>query len=69
MTARLYHNERWSKQDDELLRKLSEAGKSLTIMTVKLNKPMKSIRSRAEDLRITIPGTEIGLRWKRRQPA
>lgn len=45
---------------------MSESGKSLTLMTVKLKRPMASIRARAEDLGINIPGTEIGLRRKRR---
>lgn len=67
MAARIYHNQRWSKQDDELLRAMSEAGKSLTLMTAKLKKPMASIRSRAEDLHIAIPGTQIGRRWKPKQ--
>jgi hypothetical protein len=50
MSARTYHNKRWSEEDDNLLRSMSEAGKSLTLMTVKLNRPMASIRARAEDL-------------------
>ena len=37
MSARLYHNKRWSEEDDNLLRSMSQAGKSLTLMTVKLN--------------------------------
>jgi hypothetical protein len=69
MAGRTYHHERWSQEDDELLRKMSEAGKSLTLMTVKLNKPMASIKSRAEELHINIPGTEIARRWKGRKSA
>jgi hypothetical protein len=57
---------RWSEEDDRLLRAMSEAGKSLTLMTVKLNRPMASIKARAADLGITIPGTEIGKRKHRR---
>jgi hypothetical protein len=66
MAARIYHNARWTEEDDRLLRTMSESGKSLTLMTVKLKRPMASIRARAEDLGINIPGTEIGLRRKRR---
>ena len=65
MSARLYHNKRWSEEDDNLLRSMSQAGKSLTLMTVKLNRPMASIRARAEDLGLGIAGTEIGLRKRR----
>jgi hypothetical protein len=57
---------RWSEEDDRLLRAMSEAGKSLTLMTVKLNRPMASIKARAADLGIAIPGTEIGKRKHRR---
>jgi hypothetical protein len=59
MAGRTYHHERWSQDDDELLRKMSESRKSLTLMIVKLNKPMASIKSRAEELHINIPGTSI----------
>ena len=52
-------NPRWSEEDDSLLRTMAEAGKSMTLMTVKLNRPMASIRSRAHELGINIPGTEI----------
>ena len=50
---------RWSEEGDRLLRAMSEDGNSLTLMTVKLNRPMTS-KARAADLGITIPGTEIG---------
>jgi hypothetical protein len=65
MSARLYHNKRWSKEDDNLLRSMSQAGKSLTLMTVKLNRPMTSVRARAEDLGLGVAGTEIGRRKRR----
>jgi hypothetical protein len=61
--------ERWSEQDDSLLRAMSEAGKSLTLITVKLNRPVASIKARAADLCIQLPGTEIGRRRKRKQTA
>jgi hypothetical protein len=64
IVARLYRNERWTEEDDQLLRTMSKAGKSLTLMTVKLKRPMTSIKARAEDLGVGIPGTEIGKRRK-----
>ena len=69
MSARFYHNERWTEEDDTLLRTMSESGKSLTLMTVKLKRPMTQIKARALDLGIGIPGTEVGKRRKRRQTA
>jgi len=65
MSARTYHNKRWSEEDDSLLRSMSQAGKSLTLMIVKLNRPMASIRARAQDLGLGIAGTEIGRRKRR----
>jgi hypothetical protein len=64
MSARLYHNDRWTEEDDNLLRTMSQTGKSLTLMTVKLKRPMAHIKARAMDLGIGIPGTEIGKRRK-----
>jgi hypothetical protein len=61
--------ERWSEEDDKVLRTMSEAGKSLTLITVKLRRPMASIKARAADLHISVPGTEIGHRRRRKQPA
>jgi hypothetical protein len=66
MSTPQIRNARWSEADDRLLRAMSEAGKSLTLMTVKLNRPMASIKARAADLGIAIPGTEIGKRKHRR---
>jgi hypothetical protein len=68
MFSRKYNNRRWSEEDDRLLRRMSEAGKSLTLMAVKLDRPMPSIKARAEDLSIAIAGTNIGKRRKLRQP-
>ena len=62
MAARIYDNRRWTEADDKLLRTMCDAGKSLTLITVKLKRPMTSIRARAEDLHIHIPGTGIGTR-------
>ena len=50
------------KYDDELLRTMSEAGKSITLMTVRLNRPIASIKARDADIGVGIPGTEIGRR-------
>jgi hypothetical protein len=61
--------ERWSEQDDSLLRAMSEAGKSLTLITVRLNRAIASIKARAADLSIQLPGTEIGRQRKRKQTA
>ena len=65
MAARLYDIRRWTEEEDSLLRSMSEAGKSLTLMTVKLKRPMLHIKGRAQDLGICIPGTDIGKRKRR----
>ena len=65
MAARLYNTERWTEEDDRLLRTMSETGKSLTLMTARLKRPMTAIRARAEDLGIGIAGTDIGKRKRR----
>jgi len=67
--SRLYYTQRWTAEDEALLRAMSAAGKSLTLMTVKLNRPMAQIKSRAVDLGIGIPGTEIGKRRRNQQSA
>jgi hypothetical protein len=65
MPARLYNNQRWTDADDQLLRSMCTSGKSLTLITAKLKRPMNAIRARAEDLHINIPGTGIAMRRKR----
>ncbi|KRQ15825.1 hypothetical protein [Bradyrhizobium manausense] len=45
MAARTYDHQRWSEDDDQLLRNMCETGKSLTLMIVKLKRPVASIRS------------------------
>lgn len=65
MAARLYNTERWTEEDDRLLRTMSETGKSLTLMTARLKRPMTAIRARAEDLGLSIAGTDIGKRKRR----
>ena len=62
MPARLHSSDRWTEEDDEQLRSMSQTGKSITLMTVKLKRPMARIKSRASELGIGIPGTEIGTR-------
>jgi hypothetical protein len=65
MAARPYNTERWTEEDDRLLRTMSETGKSLTLMTARLKRPMTAIKARAEDLGIGIAGTDIGKRKRR----
>jgi hypothetical protein len=38
--------ERWTDEDDRLLRTMSGAEKSLTLITAKLNRPIPSIKAR-----------------------
>lgn len=52
------HGRFWSEEDDNLLRAMAAAGKSITLMTVKLGRPMRTIRSRAQELRILLPGED-----------
>ncbi len=59
MAVRLWNIQRWTDEDDELLRSMSASGKSLTLMVVKLNRSMTSIKARALDIGVTIPGTKI----------
>jgi hypothetical protein len=69
MSVRECRSRRWSEEDDNLLRSMADARKSITLMTVKLNRPISVIKSRALDLAINIPGTEIGWRRKRKKRA
>jgi hypothetical protein len=69
MFTRKNSHQRWSEQEDELLRTMSEAGKSITLMTVKLNRSIASIKARAADIGVGIPGTEIGRRRRPRRSA
>lgn len=62
MAARIYQNTRWTEEDDNLLRSMSQSGKSLTLMTAKLKRPMLSIKSRAE-------GSGDQHPWHRYRPA
>lgn len=67
MFTRRARHEPWSAKDDELLRTMSHAGKSITLMTVKLNRPIASIKARAADIGVGIPGTRIGRQSKPRR--
>lgn len=69
MATRLYTQTHWSAEDDQMLRSLAEAGKSLTLMTVKLKKPMNSICSRAQALQVNIAGTNIGKKRAIEEPS
>jgi hypothetical protein len=64
MTERNYRNQRWSEEEIRLLCQMAASGKSLTLMTAKLKRPMASILARAADLHICISGTSIGNRRK-----
>jgi hypothetical protein len=64
MATRTYDKARWSEEDDRLLKSMSEAGMSLTLIIVKLRRPIASIRSRAHEMGIHLPGTRIGLSRK-----
>ena len=52
------HGRFWTEEDDDLLRAMAAAGKSITLMTVKLGRPMRTIRSRAQELHIPLPGED-----------
>jgi len=69
MAARLYDQQRWTQEEDDLLRSMSAAGKSLTLMTAKLKRPMNHIKARAHDLGVGIRGTEISMRPRRKPSA
>jgi hypothetical protein len=65
MAARLYDIRRWTEDEDKLLQTMCDAGKSFPLIIAKLKRPMTSIRARAEDLHIRIPGTGMGTRGRR----
>jgi hypothetical protein len=54
----------WTEDDDKLLRSMAAAGKSITLMTVKLGRPIRVIKSRAQELHIALPGEDKSTkRW------
>jgi hypothetical protein len=57
-TSSKRHGRFWTEEDDNLLRAMAAAGKSLTLMTVKLGRPMRTIKARAQDLHIPLPGED-----------
>jgi hypothetical protein len=52
----------WTEEEDNLLRSMAAAGKSLTLMTAKLGRPIRIIKSRAHDLHILLPGEDKNTR-------
>jgi hypothetical protein len=60
MTKR--NNRFWTEDDDNLLRSMAAAGKSITLMTAKLGRPIRVIKSRAQELRIALPGEDRNTR-------
>lgn len=54
----------WTEDDDNLLRAMAAAGKSITLMTVKLGRPIRTIKARAQELHIPLPGEDKNTkRW------
>jgi hypothetical protein len=54
----------WTEEDDNLLRSMAAAGKSITMMTLKLGRPIRIIKSRAQHLHIVLPGEDKNTkRW------
>jgi hypothetical protein len=65
MTTSTTRNGRfWTEDDDNLLRAMAASGKSITLMTVKLGRPMRTIKARAQELHIALPGEDKNTkRW------
>jgi hypothetical protein len=58
------HGRFWTEEDDNLLRAMAAAGKSVTLMTVKLRRPIRTIKARAQELHILLPGEDKNTkRW------
>ena len=58
------HTRFWTEEDDNLLRAMAAAGKSITLMTVKLGRPIRTIKARAQELGIPLPGEDKNTkRW------
>ena len=54
----------WTEDEDNLLRSMAAAGKSITLMTAKLGRPIRQIKARAHDLHIVLPGEDKNTkRW------
>ncbi len=64
MMTTKHHSRFWTEDDDNLLRAMAAAGKSITLMTVKLGRPIRTIKARAQELRIVLPGEDKNTkRW------
>lgn len=57
-TSSKRHGRFWTEEDDNLLRAMAAAGKSITLITVKLRRPMRTIKARAQELHIPLPGED-----------
>ncbi len=58
------HGRFWTEEDDNQLRSMAAAGKSITLMTVKLGRPIRTIKARAQELHIALPGEDKNTkRW------
>ena len=54
----------WTEDEENLLRSMAAAGKSITLMTLKLGRPIRVIKSRAQELHIALPGEDKNTkRW------
>jgi hypothetical protein len=54
----------WTEEEDNLLRTMAAAGKSMTLITAKLGRPIGHIKARAHNLHITLPGEDkTAKRW------
>ena len=63
-TSTRRHGRFWTEEDDTLLRAMAAAGKSITLMTVKLGRPIRTIKARAQELHIALPGEDKNTkRW------
>lgn len=63
-TSTRRHGRFWTEEDDNLLRAMAAAGKSITLITVKLGRPIRTIKARAQELQIALPGEDKNTkRW------
>jgi hypothetical protein len=63
-TSTTRHGRFWTEEDDKLLRAMAAAGKSITLITVKLGRPIRTIKARAQELHIALPGEDKNTkRW------
>ena len=63
-TSTRRHGRFLTEEDDNLLRAMAAAGKSITLITVKLGRPIRTIKARAQELHIVLPGEDKNTkRW------